>query len=101
MLGSHPDCDKAWLRQVDAAGVRELARTETLAVIERRTYRWQCGCNQAKILGAIAPAFRDDPQGMFGDQESIRVQCPRCAAQHVVTREAMEAWVAQRGKGNP
>jgi molecular chaperone Hsp33 len=101
MLGSHPDCDKAWLRQVDAAGVRELARTETLAVIERRSYRWQCGCNQAKILGAIAPAFRDDPQGMFGDQESIRVQCPRCAAQHVVTREAMEAWVARRGKGNP
>jgi molecular chaperone Hsp33 len=70
-----------------------------LARIERRLYRWECGCNQQKILGAIAPAFRADPQGIFGDDESIRVECPRCAAPYVLTREAMEAYLAESQKG--
>ncbi len=94
MLVSHPDCDLAWLRAVDTAGVRDLAKAETLARIERRLYRWHCGCTQQKILGAIAPAFRADPAGVFGEGETIRVECPRCAAGHVLTREAMEAYLA-------
>jgi molecular chaperone Hsp33 len=31
---------------------------------------------------------------LFGDSEIIHVQCPRCAASHALTREAMEAWLA-------
>jgi molecular chaperone Hsp33 len=98
MLVSQPDCDLPWFGAVDAAGVRELAKGEELARIDRRLYRWHCGCTQQKILGAIAPAFRADPEGIFGDGESIRVECPRCAALHVLTREAMEAYLAQSGK---
>jgi molecular chaperone Hsp33 len=97
MLVSHPDCDLAWLAGLDGTGVRELAKAETLTRIDRRLYRWHCGCTQQKILGAIAPAFRADPAGVFGDHESIRVECPRCAAGHVLTREAMEAYLAQSG----
>jgi molecular chaperone Hsp33 len=99
MLVSQPDCDLAWFSSVDAAAVGGLAGAETLARIERRLYRWQCGCTQQKILGAIAPAFRADPQGVFGDGESIRVECPRCAALYVLTREAMEAYLAGSQKG--
>jgi molecular chaperone Hsp33 len=99
MLLSHPDCDVAWFSSVDAAAVRELGRSETLARIERRAYQWQCGCTQQKILGAIAPAFRADAEGVFGDGESIRVECPRCAAGYILTREAMEAYLAQSQKG--
>jgi molecular chaperone Hsp33 len=95
LLVSQPDCDLAWFSAVDAAAVRELAKGETLTRIDRRLYRWHCGCTQQKILGAIAPAFRVDPEGIFGDSESIRVECPRCAAMHVLTREAMEAYLAQ------
>lgn len=94
MLISHPDCDEQWLRKVDLAGVRAVAETETVAPIERRAYRWDCGCTQQKIMGALAPAARDDVDGLFGDEESIHVQCPRCAAAHIVTREAMEAFLA-------
>lgn len=94
MLVSHPDCDLAWFGAVDAAGARDLAKAETLARIEHRLYRWHCGCTQQKILGAIAPAFRAAPAEVFGEGESIRVECPRCAARHVLTREAMEAYLA-------
>lgn len=98
LLLSHPDCDEAWLRRVTLADVQVLAATETLARIERRAYRWHCGCEQRKILAALAPAARADPAGLFGDSELIHVQCPRCGASHAITREAMEAWLAQAPK---
>lgn len=94
LLISHPDCDEAWLRAADLAGVRALAETETLARIERRAYRWACGCTQRKIMTALAPVARDDFAGLFHGDESIHVQCPRCAAGHIITREAMEACLA-------
>lgn len=98
MLLSHPDCDERWLQGVDLAAVRAMAEHETLARIERRAYRWNCGCNQQKLLAALAPVARDDLEGLFGADESIHVQCPRCAAMHILTREAMEAFLVQEKK---
>jgi molecular chaperone Hsp33 len=94
LLLSHPDCDEAWLGRLGFAEVQSLAASETLARIERRLYRWQCGCSQRKILAALAPAARSDLAGLFGDEEIIQVQCPRCAATYSITREAMEAHLA-------
>ncbi len=98
LLIAQPDCDLAWFSSVDAEGVRNPAASETVARIQTRNYGWHCGCTQQKILGAIAPAFRADPEGLFGDGETIRVECPRCAAGHTLTRETMEAYVAESGK---
>jgi molecular chaperone Hsp33 len=99
LLVAHPDCDLVWFNSVEVAGIRALGQSETLARIEQRLYRWHCGCTHQKILGAIAPAFRADPEGIFGTGESIRVQCPRCAAAYHLTREAMEAYLAHTQKG--
>lgn len=98
MLLSHPDCDEAWLRQLSLADMKSLPKSETLARIERRLYRWHCGCEQRKILAALAPAARQGLGDLFGDSELIHVQCPRCAASYAITREAMEAWLAGAGK---
>lgn len=98
VLLSHPDCDETWLAGVDVAAVAALATRETeetLTRIDERRYQWGCGCTQAKILRALAPAARADMDGLFGDEQVIRVPCPRCAAGHVLTREAMEACLAQ------
>jgi molecular chaperone Hsp33 len=94
MLLAQPDCDEAWLRQLTLPEVKALAATETLTRIERRLYRWHCGCKQSRILAALAPAARAGLTDLFGDSEVIHVQCPRCAAAHTITREAMEAWLA-------
>jgi molecular chaperone Hsp33 len=98
LLLSHPDCDGAWLRQITSAGVNDLARQETLTRVETRTYQWYCGCNQQKILGALAPLARTDLQELFGESEMIHVQCPRCGARHNLTRETMEAFLARTGQ---
>lgn len=98
MLVAQPDCDLAWFAAVDTDGVRHPGAAETIARSQSRNYGWHCGCTQQKILGAIAPAFRADAEGLFADGETIRVECPRCAAAHTLTREAMEAYLAQSDK---
>ena len=98
MLLSHPDCDEAWLAGVTLDDVQTLAKTQTLARIERRLYRWHCGCEQRKILAALAPAAQNGLGELFGESEVIHVQCPRCAASYNITREAMEAWLAAAAK---
>jgi len=95
LLSEHPDCDLAWFGAVTADGVRDLAQTETLAPMETRIYRWHCGCNQTRMLQVLAPAFKEDADGLFGGEEKVEIRCPRCGARHAVTREALEAYVAQ------
>jgi molecular chaperone Hsp33 len=95
MVCSHPDCDTAWFETLTADTVRDLDKTETLSLLERRRYAWRCGCNQQKLLRVLAPVMRKDPAGLFGDDPTVQVSCPRCAAKHAITREAMEAFIAQ------
>ena len=95
MVCSHPDCDTAWFESLTVDTLRDLDKTETLALLERRRYAWRCGCNQQKLLRVLAPVMRKDPAELFGDDPSVQVSCPRCAAKHIVTREALEAFIAQ------
>lgn len=90
----HPDCDVAWLGDLTTAGAAALAENEALALLERRIYRWHCGCNQQRMMEILAPAMRTDPEGLFGPEPKIEIRCPRCAARHVLTREAMEGYVS-------
>jgi molecular chaperone Hsp33 len=95
MASEHPDCDLAWFRALTPEQVRDLEKTETVVPMERRVFRWHCGCNQSRMLEVLAPAMKEDPHGLFGDDEKLEMRCPRCGARHTVTREALEAFVAQ------
>ena len=94
LLTEHPDCDLPWFRALTVEQVRALDGAETLAPLERRTYRWHCGCNQARMFEVLAPTMRQSPEALFGEDEKIEIRCPRCGARHAVTRESMEAFVA-------
>lgn len=95
LLIAQPDCDTNWFERVAGSALPDLGKSETLALIERRAYRWHCGCSQQKILAALAGAARVGVDDLFGPSESMQVECPRCAALHTVTREVMEAYLAQ------
>jgi molecular chaperone Hsp33 len=95
MLAAHPDYDRDWFQTIDPDGVRALKDQEIVSPLEKRHYRWQCGCNQQRILQILSTPMREEPEELFGEEESIRVECPRCAARYTITREAMEAYVAQ------
>ena len=94
-MTEHPDCDLAWFRGLAADEVRNLEQTETPALMERRIYRWHCGCNQARMMEILGPAMKQDPEALFAGDPKIEIRCPRCGARHAITREALEAYVVK------
>ena len=95
MISAQPGCDLDWFRQLDHEQVRKIDETETLSLLEQRAYRWGCGCSQERMFSVLAPMMRSDPAGLFGEEDAIRISCPRCGALHLVTREALEAYLVE------
>lgn len=95
-ISAQPDCDEAWLASLDLAAVQELDSRETLSLLERRFYRWECGCSQQRMLEVLESVMRQDPEGLFGGESSLRIGCPRCGARHMVSREALEGFIESR-----
>lgn len=90
MAHAHPDYDEGWFTTLTADIVADIAAKEELGRIETRRMGWRCGCEDPhRILGALLMAYVKSPDELFGDEASIEVSCPRCAAKHRVTRDAM------------
>jgi len=96
LVAEHPDCDVNWLKALAPDQVRGLDTTEELALLERRIYRWHCGCNQRRMLEVLAPAMLQDPDALFGDEPKLEIRCPRCGVRYNITRETLEAFVQQK-----
>jgi len=95
LVSAQPQCDLAWFAALDEEQVRSLDHTETLSLLEQRVYRWECGCTQERMFAILGGIMRRDPEGLFGEEDVIRMGCPRCGARHTITREALEAFVAE------
>ncbi len=95
LVAAHPDYEEAWFEALTVDQVKAFDTTEELGLLEKRIYRWHCGCNQARMLQVLAPVFKQDADRLFGADEKIEIRCPRCAARYAITREAMEAFVAK------
>ncbi len=99
MISAQPGCDLEWFHNLNDESVRMLDESETLSLLEQRAYRWGCGCSQERMFSILGPIMRTDPTGLFGDEHLIRVSCPRCGALHMITREALEAYVKEEKNG--
>lgn len=97
MVSAHPDFDREWFRGLETSEISTLSDAETLVPMERRAYRWNCGCSHERILEVLAPTMRLAPDDLFQGEEMVGVGCPRCGARYNVTREALEAYVLRSG----
>ena len=95
MVTAQPDADVEWLKSLDEDAIRRLDKDIELGLLEKRTYRFECGCNQDQMLAMLAPVMRKEPDDLFQGEEIIRIHCPRCGARHIITRESLEAHVAR------
>ncbi|NQX00878.1 Hsp33 family molecular chaperone HslO [bacterium] len=86
IIAAQPDCDLEWLASLDAAAVEKITETEETTVLETRRFRFHCGCTVDKIL-PILGGWKDRLDDLFGDAQSISIQCPRCAAKYHITRD--------------
>ena len=94
LISAQPDCDIAWFEGLNDDAVKEIDKTCTLRLLETRFYHWKCGCNQDRMFALLAPVMRTDPTQLFGNEQSLRISCPRCGTRHTITREALEAFIS-------
>ena len=88
LIAAQPDADLEWLASLTAEQVAAIGETEETSLLETRRFRFHCGCTVEKIL-PILGSWRDKPDELFHGEDSIRVQCPRCAARYVITRDML------------
>jgi len=94
ILAAHPDYDEDWFASLSHEDVLSLDATEELVDLESRPLRWHCGCNQRKIMKVLLETFIAEPDELFLGEELVEVNCPRCASKHRISREMMEAFLA-------
>jgi len=89
LIAAQPDCDTAWFDSLDEVAVAKIDATEETTLLETRRFRFECGCTLEKILPVLG-GWKDRLDELFGDTDSVNVQCPRCAAKYIVTREMIQ-----------
>jgi molecular chaperone Hsp33 len=99
-VSAQPQCDLLWLEKLTVEDIQVLDKAEQLSLLEKRYYRWECGCTQERMMAVLASVMKSDPEGLFGTDPVVRISCPRCGARHIITREALEAYVSVDESGS-
>lgn len=85
LLAAQPGCDLDWFEKLGVAEIDAIESEEETSLMETRRFHFHCGCNLERIL-PILGSWRDRPDDLFQDSDVITVQCPRCAANYLITR---------------
>ena len=94
LVSAQPQCDLEWLEQLDVDQLRVLDQIEELSLLEKRFYRFHCGCNPEKLFPVLAPiAKREGIEALFDDDPSIETQCPRCGYKFSISRDDLAAFL--------
>lgn len=93
MISAQPDCDMPWFLTLDDDAVRDLDQHETLSLLERRFFRFDCGCHLGRIYPIIASLSPMTREEVFAGGSSADAACPRCGAHYEITREGLAAFL--------
>jgi molecular chaperone Hsp33 len=86
LVAAQPDCDMEWFEALNEQEVSRIDETEETKLLETRRFRFHCGCTLDKILPVLG-GWRERLDELFEDADTIKIQCPRCAAGYRVTRD--------------
>jgi molecular chaperone Hsp33 len=86
LVAAQPDCDTAWLEALDEETASRIDEMEETQMLETRRFRFHCGCTLDRILPVLG-GWRERLDELFEDADTIRVQCPRCAAGFRISRD--------------
>ena len=86
MLMALPGIDEAWLRGLSREEGLQLVRDLAPRPIERRTVRFGCTCNDARIVEIMRGMFSDRLDELFAGEPKVEVQCPRCGRGYGIER---------------
>jgi len=85
LVTAQPDFDQEWLESLDPTIVAAILDVEETKILETRKFKFHCGCSLERILPTLG-AWKDKPEELFGEDETLNLQCPRCAKKYTVSR---------------
>lgn len=86
LVAAQPDFDEEWFNSLTKDQAATLTETEEHKVLETRKFRFDCGCSLERILPSLS-AWKEKQDELFGEDDTLSIQCPRCARRYTVSRE--------------
>jgi molecular chaperone Hsp33 len=86
LLAAQPGFDQQWFESATAESITAIDQSEETKLLETRQLRFHCGCSISRIL-PILGSWSEHPEDLFGTEDIITIQCPRCAARYTVSRD--------------
>lgn len=81
-----PMVDQGWLEALDDEAVAALFEGDNLEKIEKRTYRFHCGCDAQRIAAVMRSLFSANLDELFQGDDEVEAQCPRCGRHWTLAR---------------
>ncbi|MFN8178826.1 MAG: Hsp33 family molecular chaperone HslO [bacterium] len=100
MLRGLPDVDHGWLAGLSREEAIGLAEDELHALGETK-YRFQCGCNPARMMEVVQKMFREEPSELFRGDSGVEISCPRCGRRWWIDKAAFDAAGGASGSSGP
>lgn len=95
MITAQPQCDMEWFDALDLEAVKNIDQSETLSLLEKRVYRFDCGCSEEKFFNRLENLTPDDVDHVFSKEGFAEVICPRCGAKVILSREHFAAYISK------
>ena len=86
LVAAQPDFDEEWFESLTAESVGKICDEEKTKLLETRKFKFACGCSLEKILPTLS-AWKDKADELFGDDDSLSIQCPRCGRRFQINRK--------------
>ncbi len=96
MVTAQPDCDMPWFLTLDDEMIRSLDEEEELSLLERRYFRFHCGCDVEKIYPVIASLSLPTQEELFAGSDIAVADCPRCGAHYAIDRGRLQFYHPNR-----
>ncbi|NNE92324.1 MAG: disulfide bond chaperone, partial [Verrucomicrobiales bacterium] len=93
MITAQPDCDMPWFLTLDDGIIRHLDETETLSLLEKREYRFECGCSEERYYTMLQTLPSSEIDEMFSEGGVAQANCPRCNAGIPLSRENFDQFL--------
>ena len=93
LLQALPGEDEQWVKRVAAEEVFALPDKESTRHLCERTVHLYCGCDLAKILSVVSSTYGTDQEDLFGEDDAVEIECPRCGRRYFLGRQEYQEYL--------
>lgn len=86
ILVGMPQVDMGWFEQNEPAQVFDELESYSPKLMKQCNFRFACNCSAEKLLPYLRAVSKEQLEELYGDDENIVVNCPRCGKNFGIKR---------------